>query len=190
MTIDKKTLYIIIGVVVLVIAGLVGLLLAQNDSTSSLTGTANPGSLNGAAGTPLSETYEEVPKNIEVPDLDSTEASVPEDVAIPKAVTSAAPGVSASLRVFEIKGENDTFSPSTVIAYTGDTIHVNFTAVDKEYDITFPDYNMKQTASKGQTKVLEFQAQATGKFTYYCDLCGGLKSKTVGYIIVAPLKTQ
>ncbi|MFA7201574.1 MAG: cupredoxin domain-containing protein [Candidatus Paceibacterota bacterium] len=190
MTIDKKTLYIIIGVVVLIIAGLIGLLLAQSDNTSSSANPANPTSQDGGSGTPLSETHAEVPQDIEVPDLSATATSVPEDVAIPKAVTSAAPGVSASLRVFEIKGENGTFSPSTVIAYTGDTIHVNFTAVDKEYDITFPDYNMKQTASKGQTKVLEFQAQATGKFTYYCDLCGGLKSKAVGYIIVAPLKTQ
>jgi hypothetical protein len=45
---------------------------------------------------------------------------------------------------------------------------------------------MKQTADKGQTKALEFQAVNSGKFTYYCDLCGGLTSKTIGYIIVAP----
>jgi hypothetical protein len=35
---------------------------------------------------------------------------------------------------------------------------------------------MKQTAKKGEGKVLEFQAVTEGKFLFYCDACGGLNS--------------
>jgi len=128
-------------------------------------------------------TRSEAPKDVKVPEAGE---NVAVDVAIPVSVSKAAPGVSAKLRVFNISAQNDLYSPSTVIIKAGDTVHINFTAVDKTYDITFPDYGMKQIVNKGQTKVLEFQAVTTGKFTYYCALCGGLGSKAIGYVIVAP----
>lgn len=184
MVIDKKKLYSIIAIVVIIIAILIGFLLGKSSNTNTET---NP---SGEIKVPFSATHAEVPTNITVPDQNTASTSVSKDVAIPTVSIPAAPGVSAQLRTFNITAQKEKFTPSTVIAYTGDTIHINFTAVDREYDITFPDYNMKQTAQKGQTKILEFQAQATGKFTYYCELCGGLKSSALGYIIVAPLKTQ
>ena len=49
---------------------------------------------------------------------------------------------------------------------------INFTAVDNDYSIVFPSYNMRQVAKKGETKVLGFHAGETGNFTYYCDVCG------------------
>lgn len=129
-----------------------------------------------------SVTKEAVPKDIKIPEVGE---KVSAEVAAPSVVTPAAPGVSAKFRKFAIKGEGGVFNPSTIIAKKGDTVHVDFTAMDKTYDITFPDYGMKQTAEKGQTKILEFQALTTGKFTYYCESCGGLNSKAKGYIIVA-----
>jgi plastocyanin len=125
---------------------------------------------------------EPVPENVKVPEKGE---SVPEGVAAPEVVTEAAPGVSAKFRSFDIKAENNKFNPSTVIVRLGDTVHINFTAQDKDYDITFPDYGMKQTAKKGETKILEFQALIPGKFTFYCELCGGLNSTAKGYIIVS-----
>jgi plastocyanin len=129
---------------------------------------------------------EEVPTNIVVPDQNTqlTEAEKKE-IALPTVVTPAAPGVEAQFRSFDIKAEGGVFTPSKIIARVGDTVHVNFTAVDKAYDIMFPSYNMKQTAKQGQTKVLEFQAVAEGSFLYYCDSCGGEKSTTKGNIIIA-----
>ncbi len=127
-----------------------------------------------------------VPASIVVPEMNAS--LTPEQkkvIAVPTVVTPAAPGVSASFRSFDIKAENNTYTPSQIIGRVGDTIHVNFTAVDKDYDIVFPSYNMKQTALKGQTKILEFQAVQEGSFTYYCDKCGGPNGPTKGNIVIA-----
>lgn len=168
------------------IAGIVLVVAVVGYFAGWFTGMA-PGARNGGTGggTPASPTRSAVPPNVVVPGQNAT-SGVPEGFAVPKVVIPAAPGVTSNLRVFDIKGEKGKFVPSTVAAYAGDVVHVNFTAVDKAYDITFPDYGMKQTAAKGETKVLEFQAAATGKFAYYCDSCGGLNSSAVGYIIIAP----
>jgi len=179
---NKEKIYLIVGgVVVLIIIGvLVG--------GSTKTGTNTVSDTRSTGGRTKSLTQAEVPSDVVVPDQGATATSVPKDFAIPIVSVSAAPGSDASLRVFDITASGDVFSPSTIAAYTGDTVHINFTAADKTYDITFPDYSMKQVATKGQTKVLEFQASATGKFTYYCDSCGGLSSSAKGYIIIAEKK--
>ncbi len=159
---------------------------SKNGSSSNGSGVSNTGT-NGAGANnnqQQSATYATIPAGTAVVAQNATGTAA--NIAVPKVVIPAAPGVSASLRVFDISGNGGVFTPSTVTAYVGDTVHINFTAVDKAYDITFPDYNMKQTAQKGETKVLEFQATNAGKFTYYCDSCGGLKSNAVGYMEIVP----
>jgi plastocyanin len=107
-----------------------------------------------------------------------------EVIAVPSIVTPAAPGASASFRSFSISGDGGRFVPAEIIARLNDIVHVNFTAVDKDYDIVFPSYGMRQAAKKGETKILEFQAVSEGSYTYYCDSCGGAKSPASGKIIV------
>ena len=60
---------------------------------------------------------------------------------------------------------------------------INFTAIDNNYSINFPGYNMRQVAKKGETKVLGFHAGESGEFTYYCDICGE-KTKASGTLII------
>lgn len=140
----------------------------------------------GAPTAPVSTTKFDVPAGTRVPETGEKVDS--KDVAVPVSVTQSAPGADTKIRTFNIKALADAFDPSTVIANVGDTIHINFTAADKTYDISVPDYGLKQTAQKGETKILEFQAVTEGKYLYYCDLCGGQKSSTKGYIIVTAKK--
>ena len=127
----------------------------------------------------------EVPSNIKVPGVNEILTEEAKKViAVPTVVAEAAPGVTAKFRSFNISGTGGKFVPARIIANVGDTVHVNFTAVDKDYDIVFPSYNMKQSALMGQTKILEFQALADGAFLYYCDSCGGPEGPTKGNIII------
>lgn len=134
-----------------------------------------------------------LPDNIVVPDIDmeltEEEAKI---IAIPNVVSAAAPGVEAKFRSFDVVGEGGRFVPSNIIVNKGDTVHINFTAVDRDYDIQFPSYGMKQFAKIGQTKILEFQAVTAGNFIYYCESCGGIDSTARGNIIVSgePEPTQ
>lgn len=129
----------------------------------------------------------DVPVNIVVPGVDTqlTEAEKKE-IAVPTVVVPAAPGASSKFRNFKISADNGAFTPTKVIANVGDTVHIDFTAVDGDYDIVFPSYNMMQKASQGQTKILEFQALQEGSFTYYCSGCGGPEAGPKGNIIIVP----
>ena len=138
--------------------------------------------ISGQEGISGSKTAFSVPEGTVVPE--QGEEGISEEVAIPVNVTNAAPDVEAKFRSFDISAENDKFVPSNIIVNLGDTVHIDFTAVDKSYDITFPDYGMKQVSQKGETKILEFQAVEEGKFAYYCESCGGLDSTTKGYIFI------
>ncbi len=131
------------------------------------------------------ETSGDIPEGTEVPEL----GAAPEDesIAVPVSVSDAAKGTSeAQLRTFLITAEGGKFTPSTVIVYKNDTVHIDFTAKDREYDITVPDYGLMQRVKAGETKPLEFRAEKEGKYTYYCELCGGLGSEAKGSIIVMP----
>jgi len=128
---------------------------------------------------------QEVPVNVKVPEVNTVLSEAEKKViAVPTVVVPAAPGATAQLRNFNIFAEGGKFIPSQIIANVGDTVHINFTAVDKDYDIVFPSYNMKQVATQGQTKILEFQALEDGSFLYYCESCGGSNSATDGKIII------
>jgi len=134
---------------------------------------------------PMDEFRVEVPVNTVVPGVDTqlTEDQKKE-IALPVVVVPAAPGSTSKFRSFKISAENDIFIPSKVIASVGDTVHIDFTAVDKAYDIAFPSYNMKQSAVQGQTRILEFKARKEGSFTYYCPSCGGPETGPTGSIII------
>ncbi|MHB8842878.1 MAG: cupredoxin domain-containing protein, partial [Candidatus Aquicultor sp.] len=93
------------------------------------------------------------------------------------------PGSLSSTLSFNIKAEGGKFIPSKIIGRSGDTMIINFTAVDNNYSIVFPSYNMRQVAKKGETKMLGFHTSETGSFTYYCDICGANTTAT-GTIIV------
>jgi hypothetical protein len=113
---------------------------------------------------------------------------IPEDlkdvIAVPDEVVQSAPGVDSNIRIFKIRGEGNKFIPSQIIVNYKDTVHIDLVAVDKNYDIMFPAYGMRQTAKQGEEKVLEFQANSEGRFIYYCESCGGIESEAKGYITV------
>jgi len=198
-TIDSRTKIIVAVLAVVILVFVIFLLLpknngvktpiANNNQTGGQTavdnGTSTVPTDTGKTTVVKDQFRADVPANTVVPDKNTvlTDAQKKE-IAIPTVVTPAAPGVESQFRSFDIKAEGGVFTPSKIIANVGDTIHVNFTAVDKDYDIVFPSYNMKQTAKKGQTKILEFQAVTDGSFTYYCEICGGPASTAKGNIII------
>ena len=180
---NRKVISIV--VVAVVLAFLIGAaILVKNRSGS---GENNSGSNGGTA--PETEgrvvTRETLPGNIVVGVPDKDTKNVPENVAIPETV---APGNSAGTtdyRSFDIKAENDKFIRDTINVYQGDTININITAVDKDYDFTQPDYGFAVSISKGTTKRIQFGASAGGRFLFYCESCGGPKSGPQGQIVVA-----
>lgn len=193
---DSRKKIIIIGVAVVILILIIVLLTSKtktnvvapvvDNSVSQTVDETVTEKVMGTSTVVKDKFREETPTNIVVPDQNTQLSEAEKKItAVPTLVTAAAPGVEAQFRSFDIKAEGGVFTPSQIIARVGDTVHINFTAVDKTYDIMFPSYNMKQTAKQGQTKILEFQAVTDGSFSYYCDSCGGANSNTKGKIIIA-----
>jgi len=138
-----------------------------------------------SVGEQKSQTWQAPPENVTVPEVGQT--NVPEEVAVPKNVSPASAVSDAKIRNFsELKIENNKFTPQEFIVKQGDIFDVNVTAIDKDYDFTQPDYGFNLSIKKGETKRVQFQATAVGKFTFYCKSCGGPEKGPVGYLVVAP----
>lgn len=172
----QKSILLVIAIIVIVLIGIISVIILSKEKEGRA--PTGPGSTEEEG---VSPTREMVPEDIIVPEIDT---KVEEGVAAPKTVTEAAPGVEAKFRRFEIRAENNQYNPSTVIVNRDDTVHIDFTAIDKKYDFVFPDYGMRQVAEPGETKIIEFQAVNEGKYLFYSELYGGLEGEMKGYIIV------
>ena len=177
---DKRKIIVVIVVVFAVAATI----LLRSDKKNSVapqgigpngTGSATEGSL--ATRTPT-------PQNVVVPDKTST--NVPENIAKPNIQAPANKANSATFRGYAIRAASGAFSPDTIIVKQGDTVHLELTAVDKEYDFTQPDYGFSVAVARGTTKTFQFDATASGKFTLFCKSCGGPSQGPLGTIVVVP----
>ncbi|MDO8664134.1 MAG: cupredoxin domain-containing protein [Candidatus Liptonbacteria bacterium] len=169
-----------IAVVVVILAYFAFSQKGSNVSTGNKSGGA--GAVGGTAGEPVkSATRQEVSSGIVVPDTTST---VSANVAKPSIVAQAAPGSSSKFRSFSLSVTGGKFVPDTVIVNAGDTVHLNITAADKDYDFYQPDYGLSTPLPKGTQKVVEFQATSLDKYTFYCKACGGPSKGPVGYVTV------
>jgi heme/copper-type cytochrome/quinol oxidase subunit 2 len=177
----SKSNLIIIAVALIVIIGLVAYFESRPAAVPAPAATTATNT--GAPATPQSQTEAPVPADVIVPSQGQVVAS---SVAVPEVVAPANAHTTDDYRSFSIQADDNQFTPSTIVVNQEDVVNISMTAVDKSYDFTQPDYGLRETIPKGQTKTIQFGATATGKFTFYCSSCGGPSKGPIGYIIVAP----
>jgi len=176
---NKKIILVAVVVVIIGVAVFYGM---KNNwfGIQTAPSAENPAQTNGSSNS----TRQEAPKNIVIPEPNSKPQNG--NVAVPQSSSPAAPGVTdKQLRTFNISGKSGQYAPSEIIVGQNDNVIINFKAEDNTYDIVFPDYGLKQTAKKGETKVVAFQATTDGQFKFYCEsFCPS--GKMEGTLIVAP----
>ncbi len=177
---------IAIAAAAVVLLGVIVLVVVSNNKKTSTGVNAPSGPGIPGAGTPGgSATRADITTPIAVPDRGNSSTAA--NVAVPVIQSPASPGGDSSYRSFTLAISASGFSPNTVIAKQGDVIDLNITSSDGTYDFTQPDYGFHVTLTKGQSKKIQFQATATGKFTFYCSSCGGPSKGPTGYIDVVPV---
>ena len=170
----------IIGVIVLVFVAIFLFAFVKGPS-GTIPGGGGTGS---EAEPPGPVTREAPPKNVVVPGAGAE--NVPENVAVPQSVSpTAAHRGGAQNRSFEVQISGNKFEPDTVIVNKGDTVRISVTAVDKNYDYFQPDYGFKIVLKKGESNFTQFDATAAGRFTIFCESCGGPEKGPIGYLVVA-----
>lgn len=191
-SLDKKKIIIIFGLTIIAVLVLLIILnqrtarkVADLENAVTIMEPEENNKKNPADSTRKDEFQVTLAPNIKVPEPNtSLSEEEKKEIALPTISVPAGPGVIANFRNFEIRAEGGLFTPSKIIANQGDTVRIQFTAVDKDYDIVFRSYNMKQSAKKGETKALEFQAVQSGDYLYYCQSCGGINGTAKGHIII------
>jgi hypothetical protein len=173
----KKLLFVAGGAVAVVV--IVALVAAGRPKSSG------PGGI-PTDGETTKGTRSEAPVSIMVPEKGT--ADVPENVAIPEVTAPANLQNTGTFRKFSMAVSGNKFEPNTFVIREGDTLHIDITAVDKNYDFTQPDIGYQATPLlQGKTGFIEFGSGVpAGKYAFYCSSCGGPVSGPVGYIIVAP----
>ena len=76
------------------------------------------------------------------------------DVAVPPTVLQTGP---SAFRHFDLSANGNAYCTSTIVVNEGDVIDLNFTAVDKNYDMFLPDFGISKAAAKGETVKLQFE---------------------------------
>ena len=173
----------IIALVVILVVVVLAISFVFKNKTQTVQNQPQPTPQTSVGGQ-KSQTWQAPPENVTVPEAGQT--NVPEVVAVPKNVSPASVVSDAKMRAFEMKIENNKFTPQEFIVKQGDIFDADVTAVDKDYDFTQPDYGFNLSIKKGETKRVQFQATAVGKFVFYCKSCGGPEKGPVGYLVVVP----
>ncbi len=175
---DKRKIAIVVIVILAVATAGIFTGIKRNQTVPApATSETAPGVSGGG-----SPTRAPAPEHIVVPD--KTSANIPQNVAKPSVQAPANPLNSATFRGYAIRAANGAFSPDTIIVKQGDTVHLELTAVDKDYDFTQPDYGLTIPMPRGQAKSFQFDATATGKFTFFCKSCGGPSQGPTGSLVV------
>lgn len=78
-----------------------------------------------------------------------------------------------------------TFEPAEVRVKKGDRVKLEITSVDVAHGFGLPDFNVNQKLEPGKTVTVEFTADKTGTFTYFCSVqCGTGHREMKGKLIV------
>ena len=117
--------------------------------------------------------------------------AVPENAELSKpkleAPASANSSLDTKMRFFDLRATKGGFEPSSFTVNKGDTLQVDFTAIDADYDLDIPHLGAYfKVVKRGESRRLPFSASAPGTFIFQCrDYCpagGPIK----GQLIVLP----
>ncbi len=89
------------------------------------------------------------------------------------------------VKEFSIIAKNWEFEPSEIKVKKGDKVKLTIKSIDVEHGFSIPDFNVSKKLIPDETEVIEFTADKTGTFTFFCNVwCGAGHSTMSGKLIV------
>jgi cytochrome c oxidase subunit II len=121
---------------------------------------------------------------------DATVADSAEIVALPVPVNEVVQETvvvsgSSPVKSFEMIAKQWEFLPDTITVNKGDTVHISVKSIDVAHGFALPDFGVNEYLSPGKTVDVEFVADKTGTFTFFCSVqCGSGHSDMSGKLVV------
>lgn len=112
----------------------------------------------------------------------NTNSSAPQ-VEAENTQSSTAP--SGPVKEFTVDGSNYEFSPTKIEVNKGDTVKITFKDDDGMHNLVVDGYNVKTNIIKGGSEdTIQFVADKSGTFEYYCSVANHKEEGMVGSLIV------
>ncbi len=112
--------------------------------------------------------------------------SIPEATPSPDtSMSDSSPDVSGPVKEFTVTGSNYKFSPATITVKKGDTVRITFKSTGAIHDLVIDEFGVA-TSQLGdeEEEEVEFSADKSGTFTYYCSVGNHRQMGMVGKLVV------
>ncbi len=166
-----NTRALLVGLSIIILVGAMGLLVKQkanrtntnNTSSSQLERTAPSGTADDmTAASPTAVTTTE-----------------------PAATTSPSPSNQSSAKEFTVTASSFQFSPAQIKVKKGDTVRLTVKNSGGSHDLVIDALNVStKILGSGQSDTVEFVANKTGSFEYYCSVSNHRAMGMVGTLVV------
>lgn len=85
--------------------------------------------------------------------------------------TATASPAAGTVKTFNVTGKAFSFTPSEIKVKKGDTVKIVFTNQQGSHDWVVDEFSARtKVLSSGQTETIQFVANKTGTFEYYCSV--------------------
>jgi len=101
------------------------------------------------------------------------------------ACTTTSQQSTGEVKEFRITARQFEFSPSTIQVNKGDRVRIIAETADVNHGLAIPDFKVDLLLEPGKPQTVEFVADKTGTFTFFCNVpCGEGHREMTGTLIV------
>ena len=91
----------------------------------------------------------------------------------------------SKIKEFDMTPKQFEFIPSTITVNKGDKVRLNVKSIDGAHGFAISEFGINENLKPGVTKTIEFIADKTGEFAFFCSVyCGAGHSGMNGKLIV------
>ena len=91
----------------------------------------------------------------------------------------------SSVKEFSMTAKQWSFEPSEIKVKKGDQVKLTIKSIDVSHGFNLPDFNVDSQLEPNKETVVEFTADRTGTFTFFCNVfCGSGHSSMAGTLVV------
>ena len=99
--------------------------------------------------------------------------------------STSSPTVLPETKTFTVTGTNFSFAPATMAVKRGDKVRITFNNQSGTHDLVVDGYNVRtKVLSAGQSETIEFTANQSGSFEYYCSVGNHRQMGMKGTLVV------
>ena len=89
------------------------------------------------------------------------------------------------VKTFDIIAKQWEFNPGIITVDKGDDVVLNIESIDVAHGIAIPDFGVNARLDPGKLTTVEFTADKSGEFTFFCSVrCGSGHSSMRGKLVV------